>query len=294
MEDTLDAKEFLPKVPTVTAEQLKTARETGRYEAIAFEEYKFTAEIVALIARISNKSKDFKNISKQEYHVLMGLMNRCSRLMLGTMELSHKGKFAETTAIIFRCIAETGIKIIWLSTDSSLEKFAIYVNDGLKSEVELKDIIESSIKANGDRISAIEDRMLKSIERNIKYAETTEQAIRSSGRMPNMADLTKLVGFNRAMYVTFQRLGSHNVHGTWHSLFAYYLEEVEGELVPRGNNSSTHASEYLGTAFIIARAIKAYAEFSLGPTSAKIFIGLAETIESEAINIFNDMTQNGW
>jgi hypothetical protein len=294
MEDTLDAKDLLPEVPIITEEQLETARKTGRYEAVAFEEYKFVAQIVALLARISNKSKDFKKISTQEYHVLMGLMNRCGRLMLGTMELSHKGKFAETTAIIFRCISETGIKIIWLCTDPSLGKFAVYVNDGLKPEIELKDIIESKVKASGDKISIIEDRMLKSIERNIKYAETTEHAIRSSGRMPNMAYLTNLVGFDRTMYVTFQRLGSHNVHGTWHSLFTYYLEEAGDELVPRGNDSSTHANEYLGTAFIMARAIRAYSEFSLGPTTAKIFIAFAETIEREVLNIFNDMAQNGW
>jgi hypothetical protein len=109
IDDQIDAKDILPKVPEINEEQLEKARQTGRYELIAFEQYKFVAQLVAILARIDKRSKGFNTIPQQQYNVVMGLMNRCARLILGTMELSHKGKFGETSAIIFRCIFETGV-----------------------------------------------------------------------------------------------------------------------------------------------------------------------------------------
>lgn len=206
---------MLPTAPEVTREQWEKARKTGRYEPIAFNEYKFVAQLVAVVARISKEHGVFREIPTQHYHVLTGLMNQCARLMLATLDLSHEGKFGETTAIIFRCIIESGIKVIWLCTKPSQERFDRYLCDGLKPEIELKDIILSNVENNDGEHTPIERRMLESIERHIKAAEVTEQQIRESKKMPDAAALLLDIGFNRIMYVALLRMGAHHVHGTW-------------------------------------------------------------------------------
>ena len=62
--------------------------------------------------------------------------------------------------IVDRCIFESGVKIIWLCTDSSQEKFTRYLADGLKTELEFKAKIDSNIAARGGDALRIETRML--------------------------------------------------------------------------------------------------------------------------------------
>ena len=88
-------------------------------------------------------------MSPQRYYVLIGLLNRCARLMLSNVALSHERKFGETTAIVDRCIFESAVKIIWLCHAASDEEFTRYLADGLKTEVEFKARIEADIAANG-------------------------------------------------------------------------------------------------------------------------------------------------
>src|SRR6266480_119580 len=68
-------------------------------------------------AHIQRSTLAFRHIPSQHYHVLVGLLNRCARLMLSNIALSHEGKFGETTAIIDRCIFETAVKLTWLCID---------------------------------------------------------------------------------------------------------------------------------------------------------------------------------
>jgi hypothetical protein len=90
----------------------------------------------------------------------MGLVNRCARLMLSNVALSHDGKFGETTAIVDRCIFESALKIIWLCRSASQEEFTRYIATGLKTELEFKAAIEANIMANDGVPVPIEKRML--------------------------------------------------------------------------------------------------------------------------------------
>src|ERR1700730_14057532 len=109
----------LPNPPSFSAEELRRCREGADYTPILFEWYKFVGSLCVVSAHILRTSPGYRPISVQHYHVLAGLMNRCARLMLSNVALSHEGRFGETTAIVDRCIFESGVKIIWLCVDSS-------------------------------------------------------------------------------------------------------------------------------------------------------------------------------
>ena len=97
----------IPEPPEFTEEELAKAKETGRYHLIFFEWYKFVAQISSLLACIESRSEVFRDVPKLHHQVLMGLMNRCARLMLANIALSHGGKFGESTAIIERSVLES-------------------------------------------------------------------------------------------------------------------------------------------------------------------------------------------
>lgn len=294
MKDRIEVKDVLPEVPKITDEQLEAARKSGRYESIAFEQYKFVAQLIAIVARIDKTSEGFKKIPSQQYHILMGLMNRCARLILSTMELSHEGKFGETSSIIFRCIFESGVKIIWFCSDGLQSKFDLYINDGLKPEIELLDTIKKNVTERNGAILGIEERMMDSVYYHIKTGETTESAVRLSKKMPDMATIVRDIGFDRIMYVANHRIGSHHVHGTWPSLLFSYLEKEGDGLIARGNNVSTRANEYIATSIIMTRTMSAYCDFMLETPMKEILINLCLEEENDLIRIFEDMTKHGW
>src|SRR5712692_8319600 len=176
-----------PDPPSFSEEELRTCRESGDYRPILFEWYKFVGSLTAIAAHVQRSTPAFKNIPPQHYHVLVGLLNRCARLMLSNVALSHEGKFGETTAIIDRCIFETAVKITWLCTDSRQQKFAQYLADGLRTELEFKQAINANIAAReGRMVLPIEERMLRSIENHISAAELTEKGIAETKRLPDM------------------------------------------------------------------------------------------------------------
>jgi hypothetical protein len=109
-----DNKKLLPDLPVFTDEQIRQCRETGDFRPVLFEWYKFVGSLAILLAHIQRQSLAFRPIPAGHYHVLIGLLHRCARLILSNVVLSHQGRFGETTAIIDRCIFESAVKLLWL------------------------------------------------------------------------------------------------------------------------------------------------------------------------------------
>jgi hypothetical protein len=282
----------LPDTPLFTDEEMRHCKETGDYRPILFEWYKFVGSLNVVIAHIQRESPAFRAIPDQHFHVLVGLLNRCARLMLSNVALSHEGKFGETTAIVDRCIFESGVKIIWLCTDSSQEKFTRYLADGLKTELEFKALIESNIAARGDEPFRVETRMLTSITNHIAAAGLTEEQISEAKKLPDLASMLSTIGFDRLIYVTAQKIGSHHIHGTWPSLLFHYLEEEQGgssRYVPRDHDCSTHVNQFMFVPLVVLAAMSAYVEYALEKTEdAKIFKDLFDSTEDEIMRLYVD------
>jgi len=141
---------MLPEAPPFSAQFVADCRTSGDYSPMLFEWYKFVGSLAALVAHIQRESPAYKTIARREFHFLIGLLNRCARLMLSNVALSHEGNFGETTAIIDRCIFESAIKALWLMQEPSDERFDRYFADGLRTELEFKGHIETNIAERGE------------------------------------------------------------------------------------------------------------------------------------------------
>jgi hypothetical protein len=175
-----NSKEILPDPPSISEDDLRYCRESGDYRPILFEWYKFVGSLCTLLAHVKRESAAFRPIPRQHYHVLAGLLNRCARLMLSNVALSHEGRFGETTAIVDRCIFEASVKILGLSTESSQSKFTRYLADSLRTEIKFRDLIEHNITARASAASDIETRMLESIGNHVKASELDESDVNAT------------------------------------------------------------------------------------------------------------------
>lgn len=250
---------LLPEPPRITNDHWETCRKTGDYCSILFEWYKFVATLCSYVASIDRRSPTIRSIAPVQYAIAVGLLNRCSRLMLSGVVLSHKGLHGETTAILDRCIFESCIKVGWLCDADNRDGFVRYLADGLKADIELKSQILKIVEARSGTLLEIERRMLSSIERGVAASGLNESEISECKRMPDLASMMDRLGQDRLIYVVGQRLGSHHVHGTWTSLRMHYLREDEGEsLVLRDHDCITHEEQYI---FVMSAALFALRRF---------------------------------
>src|SRR3990167_3353096 len=136
----------IPLPPEFTEEQLKRCSDSGEYSTVLFEWYKYVGRLANYFACISLDSPGIRDIDEAHHSILIGLLNRCSRLILSNVTLSHEGLFGETTSIIDRCIFESAIKLNWLCANPTDENFNRFIAEGLKTEVEFKKKIELTLE----------------------------------------------------------------------------------------------------------------------------------------------------
>ncbi|PHR54872.1 MAG: hypothetical protein COA47_14730 [Robiginitomaculum sp.] len=280
----------IPLPPEISKTDLNKCRETGDYCPVLFEWYKYVSQIANFYASIQLDSLAIKKISKIHHSVLIGLLNRCARLMFSNVALSHEGLFGETTSIIDRSIFESAIKLSWLCHKGDEDSFNRLIAEGLKTEVQFKKKIVSNIALRKGKQMAIEKRMLNSIENYIQKSEISEEKIVSSKKIPDLASMIEVIGHDRLAYIVGQKIGSHHVHGTWVSLWFHYLEEEDGIIHPRGHDVQTHVNQYAYIPLIVLDAIKAYINYVfIDEDDAKGMSILIDAISKEIQDIYQEV-----
>lgn len=283
----------VPEPPKISDEQLQKCRESRDYMPVLFEWYKFVGHLCIFFALIQRESPAVREIAPIHYAVLTGLLNRCARLMLSNIALSHNGRFGETTALLDRCIFESCLKVEWLCHKRTDDSFQRFLADGLKTEIELLAEIKGNIASReGNQVLNIEQRMLDSIQRHITLAGLTEYQIKQTKKLPNTAAMISDLGHQRLMYVVGQRLGSHHVHGTWPSLLMHYLEEEDGGLLLRDHNCDTHPNQFVMVPLQVLTAMAAFISFIFeAEEDIKPMEGLVESVQEEILKINSEMAK---
>ncbi|WP_258390968.1 DUF5677 domain-containing protein [Stenotrophomonas maltophilia] len=283
---------MLPEAPTITEDQLARCRAADDFCPVLFEWYKFTSALCNFLAHLQAESPAVTAPPPRDYSVLIGLLNRMSRLMFSNVALSHEGLFGETTAIIDRCIFESATKLIWLCETEHHDRFDRLVADGLKTELKFRNQIQENAAERGESL-VIETRMLESIERQIQSSGLDAAHIAASQKLPDLASMIAALRRNKLLYLVGQKIGSHHVHGTWPSLTFHYLEEANGALVPRGHDCSTHVNQYVFVPLIVLDALRSFARFVFrDPADCGEIIGLIDSVEQEIMTINAEVVGN--
>ena len=281
---------IFPDPPSFKEAELEACRESGDYCPVLFEWYKYTAIVTNLVASIDLSSSAVKPVHKPHFGALIGLLNRCSRLMLANKTLSHEGLFGETTALVDRCIFESTVKVLWLCKQDSDEAFGRFFAEGLKTEIALKAEIQARIAGRGNQTLVIEARMLKSIARYLKTSGMADDKIVASKKLPDLAAMIENLEQDRLAYVVGQMIGSHHVHGTWPSLLLHYLVwDPDGSFHPRNHDCPTHVNQYVFVPLMVLSATKAFCVWLMTPEGAQAPIDRLRSIEDEIHAVNKDV-----
>jgi len=254
-------QELLQK-PTFPAEVWDKCRKDNDFMPILFEWYKYIARICNILASVSRHSPAIRRMPALHYAILTGLLNRCSRLMLSNVRLSVTNKYGETTRLLDRSIIESAVIVQWLCHKDSDDCFQRYLAWSIKSDLRLKDHIQQSIAERGGDTFVIENRMLSSIHECIDSTGLSEKQVRQMKSLPDLWSMCRDVGLSEKFYIGTQRMGSHEVHGTWTSLRSNYLRQDEhGEYHLRDHDVRPHENQFMVVPLVILETLKRFFEY---------------------------------
>ncbi|MFC1918614.1 DUF5677 domain-containing protein [Chloroflexota bacterium] len=272
-------QELLQK-PTFTAELWARCRKDKDFMPILFEWYKYIGGTCIIIASISRFSPAIREMPALNYAILTGLLNRCSRLMLSVLRLSVTNKYGETIVLLDRSIYESAVTVQWLCSKDSDDCFKRYLAAGIRSDLKLKDHIQQNIDKRGGDILVIEKGMLASIQEYIDSTELSEEQIRQIKPLPNLQSMCCDVGLSEKFYIATQRMGSHEVHGTWTALRGHYLkQDADGEYSPRDHDVPPQENQFMVIPLVILDTLKQFIEYVILDPANREPIGsiIAET-----------------
>lgn len=274
----------LPTRPEFDDALIQRCTESKYVTPIVFEWYKHIAQIAYILASIPRDSVLLRLLPNADYAVLIGLLARCSRLMLSVVKMSASGVHGETVRILDRCIVESAVKLQWLCTSNKADKFARYMKDAIRHEVKLRDEIQDRIHARGGSTLKVEQQMLNSVSNTINASGLSENMPQQIKGMPDFRAICKEIGLNDLFYIVAQELGSHSVHGSWSDLVQYYLDQdSNGYWKPRENDAETSHLQFIFVATLVAEATIAFSKFAFNPQS------LAEELENHLSQIRDEL-----
>jgi hypothetical protein len=259
----LKEDQLLPDSPVFPEEDYKRAQTTRNAMPLLFEWYKWTGIVTSQVASIDPASPGYRELPRIHVAVLRGLLNRASRLMVANLRLASLQKHAEASRLLNRSICETGILVQWLVRMGNEDAFRRYLAKGLDAELRLKTNIQQNIRDRGGEMLVIEQRMLATIDEMCALADLTEDDIKKTKPLPDLASMLQFLGHENLSYTVIQRLGSHAVHGTWPDLLAHYLEVESGTFVLTDNVIVPEGTEFVASATVVLEAVATFARFVL-------------------------------
>lgn len=283
--------DIFPKPPEFDSNDWAKCKENGDFRPIVFEWYKFVGQLCSVIARFDPSSPIVKQTNSVNYSILIGLLNRCSRLMLSNIVLSNEGKFGETTAIIDRCIFESCVKIQWMIKKEGEGSFKKYLANSLKTEIRLKKKINKISESRGGNLLKIENRMINSANRHIKLSRLSEAEVDLyQNKFPDLRSMINSLKLPDFFYMAGQRIGSHHVHGNWSSLLFHYLKEDEEHgLIPKDHDCESKIDQYLVISILVLESLKSFIIHVIYESYTEGFFQIFNGVEEELFEIYQEV-----
>jgi hypothetical protein len=200
------------------------------YVDLAFELFKEAAQYVCIATGIRGE----RLVWDRDRAVIGGNMVRLYKLASGILDQAMQDR-AEMCVILARLAFETCVNVEYLVANFSPELVDSYIRHSMRHERKLLDTIQQNIASRDGKTLPIKDRMLRSIGRAERLAGIALNSVDLKDRAPwggkNLYEKAKAVGLDGAYLAAFGGL-SHDVHGSWHSIYQYNLEVEDIEAPP--------------------------------------------------------------
>jgi hypothetical protein len=278
----------------VSPQILNACAEKGEFTQLAFELYKEAGIVVATCSHLSLGSGACEPSLSRNQAICAGLLVRLTKFMVAVTQLASSDDRGEVITALTRSILESGTNLRFLLRRNEARFFDQFVAFSLGPERELYDIIQRNVSERDGHVLAIEERMLRSIDRTCRLSGANIQDVN-----PRMGDWGG--GLRNRMealgegdfYVGAQRIASHAVHGTWVDLLLNHLREADGGFAPDPTWTPVQPQLLLPIARLVLESAEAYVRWFVGdvPEVQPLYQRIGNLCERLALV---DAAHEGW
>ncbi|POR49335.1 DUF5677 domain-containing protein [Bosea psychrotolerans] len=277
----------LPEIEAVhvDVQQLKQFKSEEEFNAISVSLLVEAGEYLVVAACTMGKDKSWS----RDRAAVGGNLVRLYKLISAFLDQICQRR-RETSFIMARLVFETVVTVAYMVKNFSPELIDRYVRHSLRHERKLSDTISGNVAERGGVVLPIEDRMLKSIDRAVRFSEVPLDSIDMKDRKPwdgkDLRAKAADVGFEKA-YLGMFGGASHNVHGSWQDLYEYHLEAGEvGVFSPRLEWRAPRPQVTLALAVITVETVRRFFDW-FGASPVEDVMGALEDLD-ERLNAVTD------
>lgn len=230
----LTLNDFTFEKTRVNPEEIKKFDAEDQFMPISVELFKEVGKITALLS--CTYRLDEKNMPRKwnrDEAIIGGLVVRISKLQIGLLQQICE-KRTELAFIIFRCLGESLINLVYLLQKGNEQLFNEYIEYSLRFEKRLFNMIEKNIARRGSELP-MESRMKASIDHAFKKLSFTPEQVQDKKKESwgeAIFRRAEKVGWEEGFFAIWN-MPSHNVHGNWQDLLTHHLVEEDGKFSPK-------------------------------------------------------------
>lgn len=219
----------LPERVEITPEILAEARANGTHLGLALKLYAEAGVLVTICsAAFTAPDSELRPTERpalgRDHAIAAALLARLGKFMYGVLHLAMTGGFGEIVLALNRCILETSVNVSYLCQTDDPKRYDRFVADGLTTERDLYDKVQSNIASRGNRLP-IEERMLAGVRRVFEESDVPLESVKPRAKDLDYASRLRALGMEEG-YVFMQRLPSAAVHGTWLDLLHHHITNL--------------------------------------------------------------------
>lgn len=263
-ENPLTFEDFSFKKNKVDSDRLLASKSEDDFMSLSIELLKEITQITAIIACMYSHDEQLnpKFLSRNEA-VISGLFIRLMKLQIGILDNVCQ-KRSEIVAILYRCLSETIVNIIYLLKSNSDSLYDEYVDYSLREEKRLLKLINNNIDARGFELN-IEKRMRDSILGAFEKSDLDVEKVDEKNSKPwgkSIYNRAEAIGLAEAYRGLFGG-PSHAIHGNWQDLLRFHLIKKGSEFLPSPDWTIPRPQIVFSVAVFSAIACRIYSDSSL-------------------------------
>lgn len=260
-EAPLTLSDFSFKRNEVDRDKLLGSESEDDFMSLAVELLKEVTQITAILTCMYSHDEQLNpRMLARDEAILSGLFVRLMKLQIGILDNICQRR-AEIEAILFRCLSETVVNIIYLIKSNSTSLYEEYVGYSLREEKKLLNLIDNNINSRGYELY-IENRMRKSILESFKKSDINLDQVDEK----NSKAWGKSV-YNRAMTIgladAYRGLfggPSHAIHGNWQDLLRFHVKKDGMDFLPSPEWTTPRPQTAFAVAMLSSEACRIYSE----------------------------------
>jgi hypothetical protein len=257
----LTLADFSFKKNEVDHDKLLVSQSEDDFMSLAVELFKEVIQITAILGCMYSHDEQLKskNLTRNEA-ILSGLLIRLMKLQIGILDNVCQRR-SEIVAILYRCLSETVVNIIYLIKSNSNSLYDEYVDYSLREEKKLLKLIDNNIKSRGYELH-IERRMRNSILGAFKKSDLDVEKIDEKNSKPwgkSIYNRAETIGMAEAYRGLFGG-PSHAIHGNWQDLLRFHLIKEGSDFLPSADWTMPRPQTVFSVAMLSSEACRVYSD----------------------------------